>query len=122
MCYSPPLALHFVSASFGSCERALRPELFYPERGMQSYLVPGGANSRERPMSPSNDVLSSRMKTSSHDGRNLAKSNPRGTELLHRREAPLETRTDLTPEATKDISCAMNAILADVFALYLKTK
>ena len=31
------------------------------------------------------------------------------------------TRTDLTPEATKDIS-VMNAILADVFALYLKTK
>src|SRR6266851_2984985 len=89
---------------------------------MQCYLVPGSANSRERPMLPSNDVLSSRMKTSSHDGRNLAKSNPRRTELLRRREAPLETRTDLTPEATKDIAGAMNAILADVFALYLKTK
>ena len=62
------------------------------------------------------------MKTSSHDGRNLAKSNPRRRELLHRREAPLETPTDLTAEATKDISAAMNAILADVFALYLKTK
>jgi len=47
---------------------------------------------------------------------------PKLTELLRRREAPLETRTDLTPEATKDISGAMNAILADVFALYLKTK
>jgi starvation-inducible DNA-binding protein len=43
-------------------------------------------------------------------------------ELLHRREAPLETRTDLTQSATKDIAGAMNAILADVFALYLKTK
>src|SRR3954464_7305659 len=43
-------------------------------------------------------------------------------ELLHRREAPLQTRTDLTPSATKDIAAAMNAILADVFALYLKTK
>ncbi|PYI75141.1 MAG: DNA starvation/stationary phase protection protein [Verrucomicrobia bacterium] len=43
-------------------------------------------------------------------------------ELLHRREAPLHTRTDLTPAATKDIAAAMNAILADVFALYLKTK
>jgi len=43
-------------------------------------------------------------------------------ELLRRREAPLETRTDLTPEASKDISGAMNAILADVFALYVKTK
>jgi len=37
-------------------------------------------------------------------------------------EAPLITPTDLKPAATKDISGAMNAILADVFALYLKTK
>src|SRR5204863_5405030 len=43
-------------------------------------------------------------------------------ERLHRRDAPLETRTDLTQSATKDISAAMNAILADVFALYVKTK
>jgi len=38
------------------------------------------------------------------------------------KEAPLITPTDLKPAATKDISGAMNAILADVFALYLKTK
>jgi len=35
---------------------------------------------------------------------------------------PLNTPTDLTAEATRDIAGAMNAILADVFALYLKTK
>ena len=53
----------------------------------------------------------------------MKKSNSRKTiELLHRREAPLETRTDLTQAATKDITAAMNAILADVFALYVKTK
>jgi len=41
----------------------------------------------------------------------------------HRKqEAALLTTTDLRPQATKDISGAMNAILADVFALYLKTK
>jgi starvation-inducible DNA-binding protein len=39
-----------------------------------------------------------------------------------KKEAPLITHTDLRPQATKDISGAMNAILADVFALYLKTK
>jgi starvation-inducible DNA-binding protein len=44
------------------------------------------------------------------------------TELLQRRAAPLKTPTDLTGSATKDIAGAMNAILADVFALYLKTK
>jgi starvation-inducible DNA-binding protein len=38
------------------------------------------------------------------------------------RKAPLATRTDLKAAATKDIAGAMNAILADVFALYLKTK
>ena len=36
--------------------------------------------------------------------------------------ASLITPTDLKAGATKDISGAMNGILADVFALYLKTK
>jgi starvation-inducible DNA-binding protein len=43
-------------------------------------------------------------------------------ELAQRRDAPLVTRTDLSRTATKDISGTMNAILADVFALYVKTK
>jgi len=43
-------------------------------------------------------------------------------ELEARRKAPLATRTDLSAAATKDLAAAMNAILADVFALYLKTK
>jgi starvation-inducible DNA-binding protein len=55
--------------------------------------------------------------------KNMNKSNLKKTsELLQRREAPLATPTDLTPSATKDIAAAMNAILADVFAIYLKTK
>ncbi|MBM5575137.1 Dps family protein [Deefgea sp. CFH1-16] len=36
--------------------------------------------------------------------------------------APLATPTDLGADATRDITAAMNLILADVFALYLKTK
>jgi starvation-inducible DNA-binding protein len=44
------------------------------------------------------------------------------SELTQRRDAPLATRTDLSRNAIKDISAAMNLILADVFALYLKTK
>jgi starvation-inducible DNA-binding protein len=43
-------------------------------------------------------------------------------ELKERQRAPLSTPTDLTAEATRDITGALNAILADVFALYLKTK
>jgi starvation-inducible DNA-binding protein len=34
----------------------------------------------------------------------------------------LGTPTDLKPEATRDISAALSGLLADVFALYLKTK
>src|SRR6266540_2819576 len=49
-------------------------------------------------------------------------SSTKTSELLQRREAPLATPTDLTRSATRDIAGAMNAILADVFALYLKTK
>jgi starvation-inducible DNA-binding protein len=37
-------------------------------------------------------------------------------------EAPLATPTGLKPAASKNIAGTMNAILADVFALYLKTK
>jgi len=43
-------------------------------------------------------------------------------ELVQRRDAPLETRTDLSHAAVKDVSAAMNTILADVFTLYVKTK
>jgi starvation-inducible DNA-binding protein len=36
--------------------------------------------------------------------------------------APLRTRTDLGANASKDLSAALTALLADTFALYLKTK
>jgi starvation-inducible DNA-binding protein len=39
-----------------------------------------------------------------------------------RRLAPLDTPTDLTTAATKDISAALTILLADTLALYLKTK
>src|SRR5580692_4412802 len=39
-----------------------------------------------------------------------------------RRAAPLRTPTDLGSNATRDVSAALSALLADVFALYLKTK
>ena len=39
-----------------------------------------------------------------------------------RRMAPLGTPTDLASNAVQDISGALNILLADVFALYIKTK
>jgi starvation-inducible DNA-binding protein len=47
---------------------------------------------------------------------------PDRKDLEKRRKSPLVTPTDLKPNATRDIAGGLNAILADVFALYLKTK
>src|SRR5580698_9855569 len=43
-------------------------------------------------------------------------------ELRRRREAPLITPTDLGKAASENIAGSLNVLLADVFALYLKTK
>jgi starvation-inducible DNA-binding protein len=43
-------------------------------------------------------------------------------ELVRRRDGAMLTPTDLKAAATKDIAAALNGILADTFALYLKTK
>ena len=42
--------------------------------------------------------------------------------LTERRETALATPSDLGPEAVKLISGALNVLLADMFALYMKTK
>ncbi|HTO69353.1 MAG TPA: DNA starvation/stationary phase protection protein [Myxococcota bacterium] len=39
-----------------------------------------------------------------------------------RRAAPLQTPTDLGAQASKDLTAALNLLLADFFALYMKTK
>ena len=39
-----------------------------------------------------------------------------------KRLAPLRTPTSLSEDATRDISAALTGLLADVFALYIKTK
>jgi starvation-inducible DNA-binding protein len=43
-------------------------------------------------------------------------------ELLIIQSDTLGTPTDLSPDAVRDISGALNALLADMFALYVKTK
>ena len=47
---------------------------------------------------------------------------PATKDLVAEQKAPLATPSDLSPAAVKDITGALNALLADVFALYLKTK
>ena len=46
----------------------------------------------------------------------------RRRELTQRRRSPLITPTDLGVQASMNIAGSMNALLADIFALYLKTK
>jgi starvation-inducible DNA-binding protein len=46
--------------------------------------------------------------------------NVRNAKVLQK--APLETPTDLDDKAVRDISGALNVLLADMFALYIKTK
>jgi len=43
-------------------------------------------------------------------------------EVAERREAPLRTPTLLSPDRVQNITAELNVLLADVFALYLKTK
>jgi starvation-inducible DNA-binding protein len=43
-------------------------------------------------------------------------------EVAKRREAPLRTSTLLSPDSVQNITAELNVLLADVFALYLKTK
>jgi starvation-inducible DNA-binding protein len=44
------------------------------------------------------------------------------TDLIKRQKAPLATPSDIDAKSVKDISGALNALLADTFSLYLKTK
>ena len=52
----------------------------------------------------------------------MKRSDSKGSAAKARRMDPLQTPTDLGAEASKDISAALNLLLADFFALYLKTK
>src|SRR5258708_20341409 len=46
----------------------------------------------------------------------------KNNDLKGRRAAPLHTPTDLSSNATRDVAAALNLLLADAFALYMKTK
>jgi starvation-inducible DNA-binding protein len=60
------------------------------------------------------------MKTTKTPVKKAAKKTP--TTSARKIRAPLATPSDLKAAGTRDIAGAMNGILADVFALYLKTK
>jgi starvation-inducible DNA-binding protein len=73
---------------------------------------------------PSRRVLRQSVTTDLHE----SCLNSEGRQQMNVRDAkvllnaPLETPTDLGPNAVRDISSALNVLLADVFALYVKTK
>jgi starvation-inducible DNA-binding protein len=47
---------------------------------------------------------------------------PSESELISRRESPLATPSDIDLQSVREIAGALNALLADVFGLYVKTK
>ena len=61
-------------------------------------------------------------KNSKSAARNAKPAAQKMQSLKTERKAPLATPSDLTRAATRDVTGAMNGILADVFALYIKTK
>lgn len=64
-----------------------------------------------------------RERTTPTRERTVPRSNARKTSVLeHRQALPLATPTDLGEQGVNDITGALNEVLADVFALYLKTK
>ena len=66
---------------------------------------------------------SNTMKKPANKPANKASLSTRTAAVAKKRQAaPLLTPTDLKAAATRDVGAAMNGILADVFALYLKTK
>ena len=44
------------------------------------------------------------------------------SKLAERQKQQLSVPSDIDPQAVKEITGALNALLADVFSLYLKTK
>lgn len=60
------------------------------------------------------------VRTAAADGKRGTGKSTRA--MQQRRAAPLSTPAGLGRDATRDITAALNPILADTFALYLKTK
>src|SRR5689334_8897367 len=67
-------------------------------------------------------MLRSPWRSPTRRTRLMKKSLTRMQDLKSRQEAPLTTPSDLERAAVKDIAAALNGMLADAFALYLKTK
>ena len=52
----------------------------------------------------------------------MAKAQTAAAARSRKTPPPLDTASDLSAEATENVSAALNRLLADIFALYLKTK
>jgi starvation-inducible DNA-binding protein len=77
---------------------------------------------------PENTILCGDLAHLYNGPRHNSRTDLKGTnmsskaQLVVRQKAPLATPSDIDSKAVKDISGALNALLADVFSLYLKTK
>lgn len=96
-----------------------------PEAGAAALLMlDPKAPSARRAFNPEPPPMAKNTQSKSASGKAAGAKTPE-TEVQDaktRRKAPLATPTRLGSNATRDIEGAMNALLADTFALYLKTK
>ena len=66
--------------------------------------------------------MAKNTQSKSQSGKAAKMSEASAQDAKTRRKAALATPTDLGSNATRDVGAALNALLADTFALYLKTK
>jgi len=66
--------------------------------------------------------MAKNTQSKSQSGKAAKMSESSAQDAKTRRKAALATPTDLGSNATRDVGAALNALLADTFALYLKTK
>src|SRR6185437_1052343 len=89
-----------------------------------SFMQTFASRRRCQHVSPERKALRPVMHNCATGTRSITMKNPssKSPDLKRVRSAALATPTDLAAAATRDITGALNALLADTFALYMKTK
>src|SRR5215469_11840120 len=105
--------------SFGTnCARKRLSRRTHPSRSIEKETKQKRA--RKLPVQDNARALSEKKHELSIGEMKMAKEAK--PEIEAHRAASHTQRTDIAPESVKDISAALTALLADVFALYVKTK
>jgi starvation-inducible DNA-binding protein len=110
------------------CSVNRRPDLFVNAQSLRRHKATVEAALESDPATPApskeRTVNEKTMTKPLHKTATAATAKAAATppDAASRRKAPLRTPTDLKAKATPDVAAGLNGALADVFALYLKTK